>query len=90
MQCCFSNIQDLGCFSFCGNVPLDGLSITGGKMYAYFHGHITKVEGDFEDEIPTETLNETYTYVVQFYDSNDDIVSVGGFDAFRFTLKTPV
>ena len=87
MQCCPTNIQDLGCFNSCGNVPLDGLSITGGKMVASYHGYTHIVTGDFADEIPTATLNQDYTYTVQFYDNNGDVVTIGGFDAFRFTLQ---
>lgn len=87
MQCCPNNIQDLGCFSSCGNVPLVGLSITGGKMVAMYHGYIHVVTGDFNGDIPTSTLNQDYTYVVQFYDSLGDLVLIGGFDAFRFTLQ---
>ncbi len=90
MQCCPTNILDLGCFPACNNVPLDDLAVTGGKMVTTYHGYIHIVEGDFTDEIPTDTLNQDYTYVVQFYDAQGDVVFIDGYDSFRFTLKPQI
>lgn len=87
MQCCPSNILDLGCFSSCGTVPLDGLAVTDGTMVTSYHGHTHSVAGDFDGEIPIGTLNQDYTYVVQFYNTTGEVVTIGGFDAFRFTIK---
>ncbi len=90
MDCCPTQIKDLGCFSSCENVPLPNLSVTGGKMITKFHGHLHVLSGDFAAAIPTDTLNESYTYVVQFYDSLGNLVEINGFDAFRFTLLPKV
>jgi hypothetical protein len=90
MNCCPSSIRDLGCFSACENVPLAGLSLTGAKLVTTFNGRLHTITGDFNGQIPTATLNEDYTYVVQFYDSQGDVVVIGGFDGFRFTLQTPI
>lgn len=88
MQCCPTNIRDLGCFTSCQEaIALDGLSVTGGTLVTDYHGHTYTKQGDFENEIPIGNFNQAYTYVVQFYDSNGEVVSVGGFDAFRFTIK---
>jgi hypothetical protein len=90
MQCCPTSILDLGCFDWCGTVPLDGLSVTGGKMVTTYNGLIHIVEGDFSGEIPIGSLNWDYTYTVQFYDSNGDVIVIGDYDGFRFKLSPRV
>lgn len=88
MQCCPTNIRDLGCFPSCQEaIALEGLSVTDGTLVTEYHGHTYTEQGDFTDAIPIENFNQDYTYVVQFYTAEGEVVSVGGFDAFRFTIK---
>lgn len=90
MDCCPTQILDLGCFNACEAVPISGLNETGAKVVTKFNGYLQTFTGDFNGSIPTDNLNERYTYVVQIYDTNGDVIVINGFDGFRFKLLPPI
>lgn len=91
MACC-TNTIDLGCFDGCGSITIDNPDYTGSinidisSGVATVHQGMTATAGT-AIEISLANINENSCHTMKIYDSNGDVLVLGGYDCFQFKTK---
>lgn len=94
MECCSTNILNLGCYPFTiGEIDSGWVADADGewKVVTHYHGIRREQVLDLENGDPlvidTTNWNEDYTYTIQVFAPDGTLFESGGYDGFWLKLE---